>query len=60
VLIHHPDKKGDAGAGSAGDGGGGGGDVDIRLVNEARWVLGDPERRREWEAASYGESQPKL
>lgn len=30
--------------------------VDIRLVNEARWVLSDPARRREWEEAFEGGS----
>jgi hypothetical protein len=31
-------------------------DIDIVLLNEARAVLGDPTRRREWEAARRGES----
>lgn len=30
--------------------------VDIRLVNEARWVLSDPARRKEWKEAFQGGS----
>ena len=26
---------------------------DIRLINEAKWVLGDAQRRQEWETAFY-------
>lgn len=32
--------------------------ADIRLINEARWVLGDPERRRQWEEEFKRESAP--
>lgn len=38
-----------------GTGGKGEVDIDIVLLNEARAVLGDPTRRREWEAARRGE-----
>lgn len=44
MLLHHPDKQG-----------GHGGEVDIRVVNEAKWILEDPARRKEWEANFHGE-----
>lgn len=56
VLLHHPDKakaKANAGRGVSNTT-----DAtskhsekehDIRLINEARWILGDVRRRREWE-----------
>ena len=51
VLLHHPDKQ-HASSLSASlpqreD------RVDIKLVNEAKWVLGDPARRKEWEEAFF-------
>lgn len=65
VLAYHPDRKGVGpsplspslpkygGPGSSGQKDIGGDDgpeeVDIRLINEARWVLGDAERRKAWE-----------
>ena len=55
VLIHHPDKSNllsqqeePRGTGSAVHDGTG-----IRLINEARFILGDPQRRKEWEE-QYG------
>lgn len=55
VLLHHPDKQLASGS-SAKSGvihGEEGAAVDIRLVNEARWVLSDPSRRKEWEEAFF-------
>ena len=49
VLKHHPDKQ----LGRAGQTCTPAADVDIRLVNEARWVLSDDERRQEWESAFF-------
>ena len=58
VLLHHPDKQPASGSSQAGS------DVsslqpkgDIRLVNEARWVLGDSDRRKEWEEAFFDGTQ---
>ncbi len=50
VLLHHPDKQ--AGK-KAVSGKNGEVNVDIRLVNEAKWVLGDQQRRKEWEEAFF-------
>ncbi|KAK1921216.1 hypothetical protein DB88DRAFT_443485, partial [Papiliotrema laurentii] len=47
VLQHHPDKQ--AGRAHPPDSP----TLDIRLVNEAKWVLSDPARRREWEESFY-------
>lgn len=49
VLQHHPDKQLSSASPSTPieDG------VDIRLVNEAKWILSDPSRRREWEDAFF-------
>ena len=46
VLAHHPDRHNRPTG------------VDVRLINEARWVLSDPQRRAEWERAFFkgGES----
>jgi preprotein translocase subunit Sec63 len=46
VLLHHPDKQlsnqtSNAPSSSS--------NVDIRLINEAKWILSDEKRRREWE-----------
>jgi preprotein translocase subunit Sec63 len=44
VLLHHPDKQlvnPTSGTPSS--------NVDIRLINEAKWILSDENRRREWE-----------
>lgn len=51
VLVHHPDKQ-YASSASVRDGPEGD-KVDIRLVNEAKWVLSDPTRRKEWEEAFF-------
>lgn len=59
MLQHHPDKRGsEAVARAAGDGETGAqqndaAHVDIRLINEARWILGDEKRRREWEEVFF-------
>lgn len=65
MLLHHPDKA-LAGEGvsrdadSAPNGSRIGIDVDIVLLNEARAVLCDPVKRREWEVARYGMSADYL
>ena len=46
VLLHHPDKQlsnqtSNAPSSSS--------NMDIRLINEAKWILSDEKRRREWE-----------
>ncbi len=43
MLKYHPDKLKESDGVKV--------DRDIRLVNEARWVLSDPGRRKEWEEA---------
>lgn len=51
MLRHHPDKADvvtPAERGTQQD------EVDIVSLNEARAILGDPVRRREWEAARRG------
>lgn len=51
VLLHHPDKQ--AGKKALKSLKNGEVNVDIRLVNEAKWVLGDRQRRKEWEEAFF-------
>lgn len=54
VLLHHPDKQPASGPSQAvSDVSSQQPKVDIRLVNEARWVLGDSDRRKEWEEAFF-------
>lgn len=44
VLLHHPDKQlSNQTSGTPSP------NVDIRLINEAKWILSDEQRRREWE-----------
>ena len=44
VLLHHPDKQlSNQTSGTPSS------NVDIRLINEAKWILSDEKRRREWE-----------
>lgn len=31
-------------------------DVNIRLINEAKWILGDPSRRKDWEEVYFSSS----
>jgi curved DNA-binding protein CbpA len=54
VLLHHPDKRQalsndqhDNETESARTG------VDIRLINEAKWILSDSHRRKDWEDRLY-------
>lgn len=47
VLQHHPDKQRVSASTYSPV------HVDIRLVNEAKWVLSDPTRRKEWEETFY-------
>lgn len=60
VLLHHPDKRGpnnssntsdrhqqDSSTGASYIG------LDIRVINEAKWVLSDAGRRRDWEDRFY-------
>ncbi|KAI9633243.1 uncharacterized protein MKK02DRAFT_39222 [Dioszegia hungarica] len=66
VLAHHPDKRDNpTGQSTSGvyTGEARDGEVDIRLINEARWVLCEPARRRAWEEQrenniSAGPSRP--
>ena len=44
VLLHHPDKQLSNQATSTPSS-----NVDIRLINEAKWILSDGKRRKEWE-----------
>ena len=58
VLVHHPDKQKQQSTSHAQSytrtlAQSGQGKVDIRLVNEAKWVLSDPARRREWEHSFF-------
>lgn len=53
VLLHHPDRQ--AGTAISANGG-----IDIRLVNEARWVLCDPVKRAEWEESRSSEFMYRL
>lgn len=48
VLLHHPDKQASTQAAVKPRDG-----VDIRLINEAKWVLSDSQRREEWEEAFF-------
>jgi curved DNA-binding protein CbpA len=45
VLLHHPDKQASNQASSNTSSS----SVDIRLINEAKWILSDEKRRRDWE-----------
>jgi len=48
VLLHHPDKQLSNQNPSAPSS-----NVDIRLINEAKWILSDEKRRREWEEVYF-------
>jgi len=48
VLLHHPDKQASPQAAVKPRD-----TVDIRLINEAKWVLSDSQRREEWEEAFF-------
>jgi preprotein translocase subunit Sec63 len=45
VLLHHPDKQLSNKTSSTPSSS----NVDIRLINEAKWILSDEKRRRKWE-----------
>jgi hypothetical protein len=49
VLLHHPDKDSQRGGGDGPSPSDAPLRLDIRLINEAKWVLSDPIRRKEWE-----------
>ena len=57
MLLHHPDKVGNVSSNTHPGGSGQrdeGEKLDIVLLNDARAVLSDPARRREWEASRRG------
>jgi curved DNA-binding protein CbpA len=62
ILIYHPDKRkvqeqplpadSPSGAHDIEEGG-----LTIRLINEAKWILSDPDRRKEWEDEFFSQSK---
>jgi DnaJ-class molecular chaperone len=48
VLLHHPDKQASSQAATQPRDG-----ADIRLINEAKWILSDSERRKQWEEGYF-------
>lgn len=65
MLLHHPDKQ----APAPGNGfevkaeqqqRDRGQSVDIRLINEAKWILSDAGRRKDWEERFYSSGRSTM
>ena len=55
VLLHHPDKQLSNQSSSTPSS-----YVDIRLINEAKWILSDEKRRKGWEEVHLNSSKSNL